>query len=83
MTIGITALCRLVGALFYVVGNAFDYVADWAWALGDPEINTPSLLIVVALVASGNYKAGVFALLVLCLADLIFKDFVGSFPESK
>ncbi len=58
---------RFISDLFYTVGDAAELT-------GDPEISTPCALVVVALVASGNYSKGLLALLVFTVLDLLSKD---------
>ena len=74
MRVGTVSAVRLVGVIPFRVGAAFESVADYAVALGNPVIPTPIALLVGFLVADG-YRAraaGVFS--ISSLVDLVSKD---------
>ena len=74
MNVGAASTLRLVGAVFRFIADLFDWVAELAFVLGDPEVSTTVALIVVGCAASGRYAPAIFVLLVGTLGDLFYKN---------
>jgi len=77
MSVGASATLRLFGAFFHFIGDLFYWVAELAFTLGDPELNTPVAFVAVYLLASGRYAKGLFCLLAGTFADLFAKNVLG------
>ena len=74
MSLGTAVVLRVVGALFTFVGELCVTLAEFAEALGNPEISTPCALVVVGLYASGRKAQALFAFLLGSLIDLVGKE---------
>ena len=77
MGVGAAALLNIFEAVFQFIADISFTVAEFAYALRNPELSPGCALVVVALAASGRYTLAVRALLVLTLLDLVLKEFLG------
>ena len=74
MAIGLAATLALVSALFRFVADILQNLADWAVALGDPEVPTLVLAFILYLAGSGRYTRALALLVGFALVDLVAKE---------
>ncbi len=74
MTIGVAASLSLFAALLRFASDILQNLADWARALGDPELPTVVLVFVVYLAGSGRYTRACAVLVGFALVDLVDKE---------